>query len=126
MVHGVDLEIPGRASLAIVGASGAGKTTLAAVLGGVIAPSGGTVRFRDAAGGVRLSDLDGSVLPDWVAMLSQDAFVLSGSVRENLTLAAPGASDERLADALARVGAADWLRSLPARLDTELDDGARG
>lgn len=90
----------------MVGASGAGKTTLAAVIAGIHPPDAGTVNR-----------------PDRTAMITQEAHVFAGTVRENLTLAAPGITDGDIQAALVPIGAAGLLGLLPDGLDTVVGTG---
>ncbi|MEV1292128.1 ABC transporter ATP-binding protein [Pseudonocardia sp. NPDC049635] len=106
VLHGVDLTVGRGERVAVVGASGAGKTTLAALLAGIHIPDEGTV-----------------TRPVDTVMISQDTHVFAGTLRDNLTLATPGASDLDLEAALHRTGAAGLL-DLPDGLDTAL--GAAG
>ncbi|WP_369055080.1 ABC transporter ATP-binding protein [Kineococcus terrestris] len=119
VLRGVDLDVPAGASLAVVGGSGAGKTTLAAVLGGVFPPTAGQV----LVGGVPLAQLDPEQVRERIAVVAQETHVLTGTLREDLTVAAPGAPDEDLRAALARVGADGWVRALPEGLDTRVGAG---
>ena len=150
VLHHIDLDIPAGTSLAVVGESGAGKTTLAAIIAGVLPTSIGTVELVPSNGegsgvggegsgvggegsgvdgegsGVALavSDLAPDELREVVAMVSQETHVFAGTLRADLLLARPDSSDERLWAALERIGAAGWVRALPAGLDTEV--GAHG
>jgi thiol reductant ABC exporter CydC subunit len=114
VLDGASLELrPGR-KVALVGESGAGKTTIAGVL----------VRFLELDGG--RATLNGRDLGDYaqddvrrlVALAAQDAHLFSTTIRENVRFARPGASDEEIGAALARAGVQDWVSSLPAGLDT--------
>ncbi|WP_051815488.1 ABC transporter ATP-binding protein, partial [Glycomyces tenuis] len=107
VLDGVDLRIAAGETVALVGSSGAGKTTLAALVAGVLDADKGTVAV---AGGA-------------VALVTQEVHVFDGTLRENLDLARPGASDAELAEALERVGAASLIDG-PDGLDTVV--GARG
>lgn len=115
VLRGIDLDIGSGERVAVVGPSGAGKSTLAMVL----------LRFLDYAGSVELSGsemrrLDGDAVREEVGLLTQDAHIFDTSVRENLRLGAPRASDDELRAVLARVGLAGWLTHLPQGLETDL------
>ena len=118
-VQDLNLQIRPGETVALVGASGAGKTTVAALLAGLRVPDEGSVTVD----GVEVSALSDAERVARLAMISQDVHVFSGTLREDLTLARPGATDEELLDALARVHA-DWFHDLTDGLDTEV--GARG
>lgn len=118
----VDLSIAPGERVAVVGATGAGKTTLGAIAGGVLAPTAGEVSLA----GQPYRDLTGPALRSRVALVSQDVHVFSGTIREALTLGDPDASDERLGEALTRVRATGWVEALPDGLDTVVGDGAHG
>ncbi|MGP4000004.1 thiol reductant ABC exporter subunit CydD [Streptomyces sp. 8N706] len=121
-LDGLDLTlVPGR-RIVVVGPSGSGKTTLARVL----------LRFLDAdagtytLGGTRACALDGDAVRRMVGLCAQDAHVFDSSLRENLRLARPAASDDDLRAALARARLLDWVESLPVGLDTLVGEhGAR-
>lgn len=98
----VNLSIPAGGSLALVGATGAGKSTLAALIAGIGTPQTGAVRV----GSQDLAGLDEAGARALVSILTQETHVFSGPLAEDLRLAAPGASDDRLLDALRTVGAA--------------------
>lgn len=118
-VRGVNVEIRPGETVALVGASGAGKTTVAALLAGLRVPAEGRVLVD----GVEVSTLSDSERVARLAMISQDVHVFSGTLREDLTLAKPDATDGELLAALERVQA-DWFHSLNDGLDTEV--GASG
>ncbi|MFI6879097.1 ABC transporter ATP-binding protein [Streptomyces sp. NPDC050400] len=118
VVHGVDLTVRPGERLAVVGPSGAGKTTLGKLLAGVDAPRSGTVRV----GGVPVTALPPERLRRHVVLVTQEHHVFLGSVRDNLRIAAPDADDSRLTAALAAVGA-EWVADLADGLDTELGAG---
>ena len=118
-VQDVNLKLPAGHTVALVGASGAGKTTVAALLAGLRIPAAGTVLVD----GVEVSALSDSERVARLAMISQEVHVFSGTLREDLSLAAPQASDAQMEDALQRVGA-QWYARLEEGLDAVI--GARG
>ncbi|GAA2364011.1 ABC transporter ATP-binding protein [Dactylosporangium salmoneum] len=108
VLHGIDLEIRPGERLAMVGPSGAGKSTLGRLLAGIHAPRSGSVEL----GAVPLTDLPLDELRGHVALVTQEHHVFMGSLRDNLTLAKAGATDEELFAALATVDALDWAMAL--------------
>ncbi|MCX5403989.1 ABC transporter ATP-binding protein/permease [Streptomyces sp. NBC_00335] len=115
----VSLTIPAGGSLALVGATGAGKTTLAALIAGIGTPEAGSVRI----GPTDLTDLDEAGARALVSILTQETHVFSGPLADDLRLAAPEATDAELLAALGTVGAAEWVEALPEGLDTEVGEG---
>lgn len=120
VVCGVDVTIEPGEQVALVGTSGAGKTTLAGIAAGVIEPTCGTVRL----GGVPLSRLGDTQVRRRVTLLSQEIHVFSGTLAQDLRLAAPEATDAELEAALRKVDADAWVKALPAGVDTRVGDGA--
>ncbi len=115
VLHGVDLEIAPGERVAVVGPSGAGKTTLGAVLAGVQEPTAGGVTI----GGVPLTDL--AEPRRHVAVVTQEVHVFAGTVADDLRLARPGATDAELGAALDRVGADLALDAVVGDGGDELD-----
>ncbi|MFD5746480.1 ABC transporter ATP-binding protein [Streptomyces sp. NPDC127033] len=115
----VNLSIPAGGSLALVGATGAGKSTLAALIAGIGTPGAGSVRI----GPHDLAGLDEAGARALVSILTQETHVFSGPLADDLRLAAPGASDARLMDALRTVGAGGWVELLPDGLNTPVGEG---
>ncbi|GAA3450072.1 ABC transporter ATP-binding protein [Dactylosporangium matsuzakiense] len=114
VLHGIDLAVRPGERLAMVGPSGAGKSTLGRLLAGVHAPRAGAVEL----GTVPLEALPLDELRGHVALVTQEHHVFIGSLRDNLTLARPGATDAELCAALETVDALDWALALPEGLDT--------
>ncbi|MFD8259952.1 ABC transporter ATP-binding protein [Streptomyces griseoluteus] len=121
VLRGVDLTVRPGERLAVVGASGAGKTTLSRLLAGIDAPASGSV----TVGGVPVAELEPARLRRQVVLVTQEHHVFLGSVRDNLLIAEPGSTDEELWRALVAVGADGWVRELPEGLDTGLGQGGR-
>ncbi|WP_219416676.1 ABC transporter ATP-binding protein [Pseudonocardia nigra] len=119
VLDGVDLAIAPGTRVALVGASGAGKTTLATIVAGVHRPSRGTVRL----GGATLAELGPARIRRTAALVTQEVHVFAGPLADDLRLARPGASDAELRDALAAVGALGWAEALPDGLATVVGDG---
>ncbi|MFC7330709.1 ABC transporter ATP-binding protein [Marinactinospora rubrisoli] len=119
VLRGVDLEIPAGARVALVGASGAGKTTLAKLVAGVQEPTAGTVTI----GGVPLDRLGATGIRDQVALVSQEVHVFAGTLADDLRLARPAAGDADLRAALDLAGALEWAEALPDGLATTVGDG---
>ncbi|NUR43084.1 MAG: ABC transporter ATP-binding protein, partial [Streptomyces sp.] len=119
VLRDVNLSIPAGSSLALVGATGAGKTTLAALVAGIGTPQAGVVRI----GPTDLAGLDEAGARALVSLLTQETHVFSGPLAEDLRLAAPRASDAELTDALRTVGAAGWVEALPEGLSTPVGEG---
>ncbi|MEU8243668.1 ABC transporter ATP-binding protein [Actinoplanes missouriensis] len=116
----VDLEIPAKTKVAVVGETGSGKTTFAKLLTRLMDPASGEVQL----GGVPLTDVRFSSLRSRVVMVPQDGFLFDATVAENIRFAEPGLSDDQLREAFAELGLGDWLAGLPAGLETPV--GERG
>ncbi|WP_018653837.1 ABC transporter ATP-binding protein [Actinomadura flavalba] len=119
VLRDVDLTIPAGGSLALVGATGAGKTTLAALVAGLGTPESGSVRI----GPFDLADVDDAQARALVSILTQETHVFSGTLAADLRLAAPDASDADLRDALRVAGADGWVDALPGGLDAPVGEG---
>ena len=117
VLHGVSLDVEPGEQLAVVGASGAGKTTLGRLIAGIDRPREGSV----TVGGAVIADLPPERLREHVLLVTQEHHVFADPLRDNLAIAAPDASDDDLRAALRVVGA-DWVDELPDTLDTDLAD----
>lgn len=118
VLHGVDLTVRPGERLAVVGPSGAGKSTLGRLLAGAETPRTGRV----TVGQVPVAELDPAQLRRHVVLVSQEHHVFLGTVRDNLLIAAPAATDQDLHAVLAAVDI-DWVDELSDGLDTELGAG---
>ncbi|MGW1681402.1 ABC transporter ATP-binding protein [Saccharopolyspora sp. NPDC002376] len=119
VLHGVDLTVAAGERLVVVGPSGAGKSTLGRLIAGISRPDSGSVAF----GRTEIADLPTEQLRREVVLLTQEQHVFACTLRENLALPDREFTDDELVDALKSVGLLEWLRSLPAELDTVLGSG---
>jgi ATP-binding cassette subfamily C protein CydD/ATP-binding cassette subfamily C protein CydCD len=118
----VDLDLPARTRTALVGPSGAGKTTIARLLLGFRALDEGQVLVD----GTPLTELDPDAWRATVAYVPERPWLLPGTVADNVRLGRPEASDAQVEGALARAHALDFVRRLPRGVHTVLgEDGAR-
>lgn len=120
VLHGVSFRAEPGQTVALVGSSGAGKSTVAQLLPRLYDVDEGAVRV----GGVDVRDLTASSLRATLGMVTQDGHLFHDSVRANLLLAQPAATEDELWDALRRSRLDDLVRSLPDGLDTVV--GERG
>ncbi len=120
----VDLIVPAGEHLVLTGTNGSGKSTLLAVLARHLDPVSGTYRL----GGLDVRQLSLEQVRAQLAVVDDEPHIFASSLRENVRLARPAASDDDLVAALAAAGLRDWFRSLPDGLDTMLGTaaGARG
>jgi ABC-type multidrug transport system fused ATPase/permease subunit len=114
----VTLRVLDGERVALVGATGAGKSTLGAVAAGLLRPT----RGRVTVGGFPLDALEPSHVRSAIALVTQDVHVFSGTVRDNVDLARPEASDDEVRAALATVRALGWVEALPDGLATVVGD----
>jgi ATP-binding cassette subfamily B protein len=116
----VDLHVPPGQTLALVGATGAGKSTFAKLVARFYDPQQGTVRVD----GHDLRGVQQRALRRQLGIVPQEGFLFSGSVRENVAFGRPEASAEEIEASIAAVGATEFVAALPEGLDTEV--GERG
>jgi len=120
VLNGLDLDVAPGTVTAVVGSTGAGKSTLTSLLVRLVDPRSGRIRLDD----VDLHDLSHRALADTVAVVPQATFLFDDSVRENVTLSAADVTDEQVWAALRTVQADGFVAALPQGLDTQL--GERG
>ena len=119
-LSGIDLDIPAGTTLALVGETGSGKTTVASLIARLYDPSSGSVRID----GIDIRDLRLADLAAIVGVVSQETYLLHTTVRENLRYARPTATDGEIEDAARAAQIHDLIAGLPDGYDTMV--GARG
>ncbi len=112
-----DLEIPAGQTVALVGSTGAGKSTLAKLIARFYDPSDGVVELD----GVDLRRLHPKDLRRAIVMVTQEAYLFSGSVADNIALGRPDASFDEIVAAATAVGAHEFIESLPNGYDTDVN-----
>ena len=119
VLNDVSLSLPLGELVAIVGPTGAGKTTLAYLLPGYIRPSAGRIRFDN----VDLADAGVNEIRKQVTYVFQEHMLLSESVRDNLLLANPQATEEQMLEACRLAGAMEFIEQFPDGLDSVIGKG---
>ena len=114
----VSLDIPVGARIALVGPTGAGKSTLAKLIARLYDPTGGTVRYA----GIDLRDATRRSLRQRVVVVPQEGFLFNGTILDNVRLARAGATDADVVVALEAIGALERFAALPEGLATEVQE----
>jgi ATP-binding cassette, subfamily B, bacterial len=120
VLPGLDLTIPAGQTLAVVGETGAGKTTIARLLARFYDPSEGRILLD----GISLREVPDADLRREVVMITQEGFLFSGSVADNIGLGKPGAGRREIEAAAAAIGAGAFISRLPGGYDAQV--GKRG
>jgi ABC-type bacteriocin/lantibiotic exporter with double-glycine peptidase domain len=118
VLNDINLDIPLRKTSLLVGPSGSGKSTLANLLAGTITPDHGTIRL----GAYDLTRLADDEVHRLISLVDQKPVFFSCSIRENMRFAAPAAADDAIWRAIWVADLEDFVRRLPAQLDTKLND----
>ncbi|MEL7209989.1 MAG: ATP-binding cassette domain-containing protein, partial [Actinomycetota bacterium] len=114
VLRDVDLEVRSGERLALVGPTGAGKSTLAKLMARLYDPTDGSVTF----GGLDLRQATLASLRERIVVVPQEGFLFAGTVADNIRMACPTASDAEVRQALERIGAWDRIAQLPEGPDT--------
>ena len=122
VLHDLSLTIESGTSVAIVGETGSGKTTMAKLLTRLADPSAGAVLI----GGLDMREVSQESRNRVVRMVPQDGFLFDTTLRENIRFGRPGASDADIDAAVDRLGLGEWLSSLPDVLDTAAGERGEG
>lgn len=113
----VDLDVPAGQTVALVGRTGAGKSTVAKLVSRFYDPTQGAVLLD----GVDLRELSAQDLTRAIVMVTQEAYLFSGTVAENIALGRPGASQEEIEAAARAIGAHEFIEALPDGYDTDVN-----
>lgn len=114
VLHEVSVDIPGGQRIALVGATGAGKSTIARLMMRFYDPTGGSVRLD----GVDLRELSFADLRRSVVMVPQEGFLFTGTIRDNILFGRPDATADEVVQACTRLGVHDFIDSLPEGYET--------
>lgn len=121
-LHNVTFRVPAGRTIALVGRSGAGKSTVARLVARFWDPAEGAVEI----GGVDLTDIPSENLGQWVSFVFQDVFLFDDTVRENIRLGLADCTEDAIIDAAKAAGAHDFIAALPRGYDTVIGEkGAR-
>ena len=120
VLHDVCLRVSAGTAVALVGRSGAGKTTLASLVPRFYEPSAGRILID----GENIGSVTLKSLRDSIGIVPQDAVLFSASIRENVQYGRPGAPDPEIWRALEQANIREFVQSLPERLDTIIGEGA--
>jgi ATP-binding cassette, subfamily B, multidrug efflux pump len=117
-LKGISLEMKAGQTVALVGHTGSGKTTIANLISRFYDPTAGKVKID----GIDLRDVTVSSLRDQISIVLQDTFIFSGTIKENIRFGRPDASDEEVIEAAKAIGADEFIRKLPKGYDTEVEE----
>lgn len=120
VLNSINIHIPEGKTLALVGPSGGGKTTLASLIPRFYEVEQGRITIDE----IDIRDFDLGFLRRQIGIIQQDVFIFAGTIGENLAIAKPEASQQELIDALKKAEAWEFVSDLPSGLDTQI--GQRG
>jgi ATP-binding cassette subfamily B protein len=117
-LHSVSFSIPAGSTLALVGHTGSGKTTIANLISRFYDATGGTIKID----GIPITDLSLASLRSQISIVLQDTFIFSGTIMENIRFGRPDASDEEVIKAAQAVGADEFISGLAEGYETEVEE----
>lgn len=117
VLPGLDLHVPAGQTLALVGTTGAGKTTIAKLLARFYDPTSGTVRLDD----IDLRRIADDDLRRDVVMVTQENFIFAGTIADNIRLGKPDATDDEVRRAADAIGASSFIEAMPLGYDTQVE-----
>jgi ABC-type multidrug transport system fused ATPase/permease subunit len=120
VLNGINLNIEENQMIALVGSSGAGKSTIASLMLRLHEPTSGAIYFDN----VKSTEFTLSSLRSQIALVPQDVFLFGGSIRENISYGKPSATDDEIIEAAGRANALEFIDRFPEKLDTIV--GERG
>ena len=118
VLHGIDLDITPGTVTALVGLSGSGKSTIAKLIAGYWDVTGGAIKL----GGIDTRKVPTVQLSKLVAYVSQDSFLFDDTIRENIRMGNPDATDQQVEEMAKAAGCDDFIRELPAGYDTKVGE----
>jgi ABC-type multidrug transport system fused ATPase/permease subunit len=118
VLHGLTLEVPAGTTVALVGHTGAGKSTIAKLLARFYDPTQGAIRFD----GVDIASVTQGSLRRQLGIVPQEGFLFAGTARDNIAFGRPDATDEQVAAAARAVGADELIAELEDGYDTQLNE----
>jgi ATP-binding cassette, subfamily B, multidrug efflux pump len=117
-LKGISLEMGAGQTVALVGHTGSGKTTIANLISRFYDPTAGKVKID----GIDLRDVTVASLRNQISIVLQDTFIFSGTIKENIRFGRPDASDEEVIEAAKAIGADEFIQKLPKGYDTEVEE----
>ena len=119
ILENINFEIAANQTIAVVGRSGSGKSTLAKLILGLYPPTSGKI----SVDGIDLKTVSLQSLRSQVGVVDQDTFLFSGTIKNNIALARPGADISAVERAAELAGAAEFIDKMPMRYETEIGEG---
>lgn len=118
VLKGIEFEAEKNQTIAFVGSSGAGKSTIASLLLNYYTTTDGAISFD----GHSIKDINVDHLRSHMALVPQEVILFAGTIRENIAFGNPEATDEQILDAAKQANALDFINGFPEKLDTEVGD----